>query len=74
MYDMRMGAYERLTVNLTQRSAEALAKAAELSGDTKTDTVNRALQTYAFIREAVASGGTVLVRTSDSQVEAIKFL
>src|SRR4051794_1094496 len=40
---------ERVTVNLTPRASEALREAVELSKDSKTDTINRALQVYAFV-------------------------
>ncbi len=51
----------RLTVNLTQKSAEAMEHAAELNRDTKTDTVNRALQVYDYICTKQAEGFPVLV-------------
>lgn len=44
----------KLTVHLVPRSVEALGAAAEATGDTRTDTVNRALQAYA---EMVAHPG-----------------
>lgn len=55
---------ERVTVNLTERSAKALRLAAGLTGDTKTDTINRALQVYAYFEHVVSQGGSVLVRES----------
>ena len=53
---------ERITVNLTGRAARALDLATELTGDTKTDTVNRALQIYAYLEQVTANGGSIYVR------------
>jgi hypothetical protein len=53
---------ERITVNLTPRSSSALELAVELSGDTKTDTINRAIQIYAYLEKVLQDGGSVHVR------------
>jgi len=64
---------ERVTVNLTARSSRALELATELTGDTKTDTINRAVQIYAFLEQITAHGGSVHVRESaDSELERLK--
>jgi hypothetical protein len=55
---------ERVTVNLTERSVRAMRLAAELTGDTKTDTINRALQVYAYIEHVISRGGSVFARES----------
>lgn len=56
------GVLERVTVNLTARAARALELATKLTGDSKTDTINRALQIYAFLEETSAEGGAIYVR------------
>jgi len=67
------GPLERVTVNLTARSSRALELATELTGDTKTDTINRALQIYAFLEQICARGGSIYARESaDSELERIK--
>jgi hypothetical protein len=67
------GPLERVTVNLTARSSRALELATEITGDTKTDTINRALQIYAFMEQIIASGGSVYVREGpDSELERVK--
>ena len=43
------GGLTRLTVNLVRESVDALNAAAEMAGDTRTDTVNRAIQLYAEV-------------------------
>jgi uncharacterized protein (DUF1778 family) len=53
---------ERLTVNVTGRASRALDLAAGLSGTTRTDAVNRALQIYAYIEQITSRGGSVYVR------------
>jgi hypothetical protein len=58
------GPLERVTVNLTGRSSRALEAATDLSGDTKTDIINRALQIYAFLENVRAQGGSIHVRES----------
>ena len=67
------GTLERVTVNLTPRSAPALELATQLTGDSKTDVLNRAVQIYAYIELAISQGGSVHVEeTADSQPEQVK--
>ena len=67
------GPLERITVNLTGRASRALDLATELTGDTKTDTVNRALQVYAYLEQVTARGGSIHVReTAESELERLK--
>ncbi len=56
---------ERITVNLTPRSSSALKTAVELTGDTKTDTINRAIQIYAYLEQVIRDGGSVHVREGE---------
>lgn len=65
--------FERVTVNLTARASRALDRASELTGDTKTDTINRALQVYAYLEEITENGGAIFVRESpDAEPQVIK--
>jgi hypothetical protein len=67
------GPLERITVNLTGRASRALELATELTGDTKTDAVNRALQIYAYMEQITAAGGSVYVReAAGSELERLK--
>lgn len=69
------GPLERVTVNLTMRSSQALEEVTVESGDTKTDVINRALQVYAFLERIRKNGGTFHVReTADAELERIAFL
>ena len=64
---------ERLTVNLTPRSSAALDAAVELTGDTKTDAINRAIQIYAYLEQVIQDGGSVHVReTLGAELERLK--
>jgi hypothetical protein len=66
---------ERVTVNLTARAAEALRESAEITGDTKTDTINRALLIYAFLHKTMRDGGAVYTRDAGSgELERVRFL
>jgi hypothetical protein len=66
---------ERITVNLTPRSSSALELAVDMTGDTKTDTVNRALQIYAWLEQVIVGGGSVHVRpTQDAELERLRFI
>lgn len=56
------GPFERLTVLLTPASSAALNRCAQTTGDTRTDTINRAIQTYALMAGEVADGSRVLVQ------------
>jgi hypothetical protein len=57
---------ERTTVNLNQRGAAALKAVMDLTEDSKTDCINRAVTIYAFIEKVLSEGGSVLVQESDS--------
>lgn len=64
---------ERITVNLTQRSWSALEAAVEITGDTKTDTINRAVQIYAYLEQVIRQRGSVHVRErAGAELERLK--
>lgn len=68
---------KRETVNLTPRSADALELAVQLSGDNKTDTINRSIQVLAYLLHVKEQGGDVLVRDNQehgSVTERLEFL
>jgi hypothetical protein len=54
----------RVTVNLNPRSWRALESTAKLTGDTRTDICNRALQVYGYLEEILHANGSVYVRDS----------
>lgn len=52
----------RVTVNLIPRAARALTLATEMTGDSRTDVINRAIQFYAYAEHVISQGGEMLVR------------
>jgi hypothetical protein len=69
------GPLERVTVNLVAKAAQALQAIAELTGDSKTDSINRAIQVYAYLEAISSRGGAIYVRESaDSELERVKIL
>lgn len=53
---------DRVTINLVPRASRALAEVMDLTKDSKTDCVNRALPVYAYIEKVLASGGSLTVQ------------
>lgn len=67
------GGLERVTVNLSPRAARALEIATGLTGESKTDAINRALQIYAFLEQVTENGGAVYARAAaDAEMERLK--
>ena len=65
----------RLTVNLTTRAYDALLQTAELTGRSKTDTVNRALIVNQWIEEVLSAGGTIYVEEKPgAELQKLKIL
>jgi hypothetical protein len=69
------GSHERITVNLTEKSSEALAEAIRVTRDSKTDCINKALQLYALLQSVQADGGALYMREkSDAELERLRVL
>src|SRR2546429_8596182 len=67
------GPLERVTVNLVARASRALQRVSELTGDTKTDSINRAIQIYAYLEEVTVNGGDIFIREAkDSEPQRLK--
>jgi hypothetical protein len=65
---------ERVTVNLTTRTVRSLDRVVNLTSDTKTDSINRAIQVYAYLEEVMQNGGSVFAtRGEGSTPEQIRF-
>ncbi|HYF74051.1 MAG TPA: hypothetical protein VD834_16545 [Blastococcus sp.] len=65
---------ERVTVNLIDKASTALNDACVLTGDNKTDTINRALQLYAWVQLELRKGGELILRSTDGELERIHLL
>ncbi len=69
------GSLQRVTVNLTPRSCQALDQAMKLTRDSQTDTINRAIQVYAYIVNITENRGTLYVRDDGSDdLERLRIL
>lgn len=65
----------KLTVNLIPRAVAALDAVALLTGDSKTDSVNRALQVYAFLEQQQRTNGKrIFLIDDDNNMERIQLL
>jgi hypothetical protein len=67
------GGLERVTINLTPRAFRALELATELTGDSKTDVINRAVQVYAYLEHIIASGGSIHAQDSEGSKTELLF-
>lgn len=71
----RQSGLQRVTVNLTPRAYEALKQAEKLTGDSRTDTINRAIHVYAYIMNITQNDGAVYVRDNgSSELERLQIL
>jgi hypothetical protein len=69
------GGLVRVTVNLTPKAYDALQRSCEMSRDTKTDTINRALQVYELIQRLTEQGrGYITMVNEDGERERIHIL
>lgn len=70
----RAAGLERVTVNLTPRAVRALNNLVDMTGYSKTDTINRALQIYEFLQGILEKGGSLHVRqTREGELERLTF-
>lgn len=65
---------ERITVGLVERAREALAKIMRITGNSKTDSVNRALQLHAYVLEETEKGSQLLIRKPDGTAEIVHLM
>jgi len=69
------GNLQRVTVNLTPRSCEALELAVKQTRDSQTDTINRAIQVYSYLVNITENGGTLYVRDAGSdELERLRII
>jgi hypothetical protein len=55
-------ALTKVTANLVQRALTALNAASEITGDNRTDVINRSLQVYWFLMKAIQDGKLIFVK------------
>lgn len=64
----------RITLNLSARGEDALDAITGLTGDSKTEAVNKALQAYAIIQQAQTKGGGMLIQDdADANPTYVRF-
>lgn len=64
---------ERVTVNLVARASRALRRVSELTGDSRTDCINRAIEVYDYLQDVNSHGGSIYVRESEkSEIQRLK--
>jgi hypothetical protein len=69
------GSLQRVTVNLTPRSWQALEMAIKRTGDSQTDAINRAIQVYSYLADITETGGTLYVRDAGSdELERLRII
>jgi hypothetical protein len=67
------GPLERVTVNLTPRSSRALDHTVAMTGESKTDTINRAVQVYELVEEIMKAGGALYIRPhAEAELERLR--
>ena len=66
------GGLTKVTVNLVPRASVALDEASAITGDTKTETINRALQLYAWMQKMIDEGNQLVVINADGNKQEIK--
>lgn len=63
-----------MTITLSDRSETALALALNLTGSKNTtDTLNRAVQVYAYLEYVKNNGGRVIVENQDGDETVLEF-
>ncbi|MET0417286.1 MAG: hypothetical protein ABW022_14840 [Actinoplanes sp.] len=68
------GSLTKLTANMNERSMTALAAAAETTGFSRTDCLNRAIQLYAYIEKLRRDGGRLLVQNPEGKTQTLDIL
>ncbi|MEV4123364.1 hypothetical protein [Micromonospora sp. NPDC049645] len=65
------GSLTKVTVNLLPRTMAALEEVSESTGDNKTETINRAVQLYAWVQRMIDAGESLRVVSPDGQTREI---
>ncbi len=67
------GPLTRVNVTLTRRTVTALDSAVEKSGDSRTDTINRAIQVYDLVQDLLRGGDgrSLVIRYPDGETERV---
>lgn len=55
----------KISLNMIPRAVAAIEQAADITGDSRTDVINRAVQLYAFTEAIQHAGGFLMVHNPD---------
>ena len=61
----------RLTISLTPKTVAALDQAMKREGLTASQISTRAIQVYDYIQAAVESGGQLLIKTANGEIDNV---
>jgi hypothetical protein len=64
----------KYTVMLTPRAVVALAEAASLNHETRTNVINRGIQLYRLVTKLINSGWTIVARDENGREQQIRIL
>jgi hypothetical protein len=62
---------ERFTVTLIAAAAKAVGTLMQITGLSKTDVINRAVQVYAFLAQQMADGKEIFLRDEEGNLERV---
>lgn len=66
--------FTRVSVRLGLAASQALVRACEVMGHSKTDTINRALQVYSYLTACMEEdGGKLILRKNSGEEQLIRF-
>ncbi|MCF3961545.1 hypothetical protein [Streptomyces fuscigenes] len=65
---------ERFTVTLIVAAVQAVTMLMKMTGLSKTDVINRAVQIYAFLAQQMADGKEVVLRDKDGNLERVHII
>jgi hypothetical protein len=69
------GGQTRITVSMLARALAAIDDVHDITGETRTDCINRAVQLYAMAHRAQADGGCLYIReTPDGELTRMRVL
>lgn len=68
------GDLTKVSVNMNRRAVTAYEITAELTGLSRTDVINRAVQVYALVEKIQHDGGRLLVQDASGKVETLDIL
>lgn len=66
------GSLTKITINLAPKAVKALEEVADATGDTKTESINRAVQIYAWLQTRINAGDQFLVLDKEGRTREIQ--